>query len=91
MSEAEELEPIGYADAMTELEEILEHLEGDDLDVDALAARVERASKLIDVCRARIRSARVQVESVVAKLEETAEGTGDENRDETEDLRLDDS
>ncbi|MEZ5166053.1 MAG: exodeoxyribonuclease VII small subunit [Acidimicrobiales bacterium] len=35
---------IGYADAMAELEAILDDLEDDDLDVDVLAARVERAS-----------------------------------------------
>ena len=89
MSETEDLDGIGYADAMNELEEILEHLEGDDLDVDALATRVERASQLIEVCRTRINKARVQVESVVAELEESvdsASGTDDEG--EPDDLRL---
>lgn len=71
MSEEHDVEDIGYADAMRELEDILEHLESDDLDVDALATRVERASALIDVCRNRITKARVQVESVVAQLEES--------------------
>ena len=89
MSDGEELDDIGYADAMAELEDILEHLEGDDLDVDALATRVERASTLIDVCRARITKARVQVESVVAKLEESVDPVpeGDDLATE-EDLRL---
>ena len=43
---------------MAELEDILEELEGDDLDVDVLAERVRRASPLIEICRARISSAR---------------------------------
>ncbi len=60
---------IGYADAMTELENILADLEDDDLDVDVLAANVERASMLIQLCRHRIGAARVQVERVVASLE----------------------
>ncbi len=59
---------IGYAEAMAELESILDHLEDDDLDVDVLASRVERASELIQLCRDRIGSARVQVEKVVASL-----------------------
>ncbi|MCY4494807.1 MAG: exodeoxyribonuclease VII small subunit [Acidimicrobiaceae bacterium] len=60
---------IGYADAMAEIEQILRDLEGDDLDVDMLASRVERASFLIGLCRTRIGAARVQVERVVANLD----------------------
>jgi exodeoxyribonuclease VII small subunit len=62
-------EEIGYADAMAELETILDDLEDDDLDVDVLASRVERASTLIALCRDRIGAARVQVEKVVASLD----------------------
>lgn len=64
-------EEIGYAEAMAELESILDDLEDDDLDVDVLASRVERAATLIQVCRERIGAARVQVERVVASLEPT--------------------
>ncbi|MEO0493271.1 MAG: exodeoxyribonuclease VII small subunit [Actinomycetota bacterium] len=69
-------EQIGYADAMRELEAILDDLEDDDLDVDVLATKVERASTLIQLCRDRIGSARVQVEKVVASLE-TPQGDDD--------------
>ena len=62
----------GYAEAMNELEAILDDLEDDDLDVDVLASKVERASTLIQLCRDRIGAARVQVERVVASLDETA-------------------
>ncbi len=44
----------GYAEALAELEEILEQLEGDDLDVDQLAALVGRASELLITCRSSI-------------------------------------
>ena len=37
----------GYAEAVAELEEILEALEAEDVDVDALAERVRRAAALI--------------------------------------------
>lgn len=60
---------IGYGTAMAELEEILEALEDDDLDVDLLATRVERASALIRLCRDRISGARLQVEQVVSSLD----------------------
>lgn len=68
-------EQIGYAEAMRELETILDDLEDDDLDVDVLAAKVERASSLIQLCRDRIGNARVQVEKVVASLDEPTEET----------------
>jgi exodeoxyribonuclease VII small subunit len=59
----------GYADAMTELEEILEELEGDQLDVDVLAERVRRASELIKSCRTRIARAQADVDKIVTDLE----------------------
>ena len=46
----------------------------------ALTSRVERASVLIQLCRDRISSARIQVEKVVASLE--GEDGGDEHADE---------
>ena len=63
---------IGYADAMRELDDILEELERDDLDVDVLAARVQRASELIQLCRARIARAQADVDKVVTDLESLA-------------------
>jgi exodeoxyribonuclease VII small subunit len=63
----------GYAEAMAELEEILEELEGDDLDIDVLAERVRRASELIGLCRARIARAQTDVDRIVVDLEENGE------------------
>jgi exodeoxyribonuclease VII small subunit len=64
------LDAIGYAEAMRELEGILEELEGDELDVDVLADRVRRASELIKLCRGRITRAQDDVARIVADLEE---------------------
>ena len=64
----------GYAAARAELDLILAELSGDDLDVDLLAERVERASALIEICRGRITNARIQVERVTA----AAPGPGSE-------------
>ena len=68
---------IGYADAMRELDAILEELERDDLDVDVLAERVRRASFLIKLCRGRIARARADVEGIVTDLEAFAAAEGD--------------
>lgn len=61
--------PIGYADALDELDTILRELESADVDVDRLAERVARAAELIALCRDRISSARLRVDEVMADLE----------------------
>ncbi|MGB1504023.1 MAG: exodeoxyribonuclease VII small subunit [Acidimicrobiales bacterium] len=83
MTDDEAADHIGYADAMSELEAILDDLEDDALDVDVLAAKVERASDLIQLCRNRIGAARVQVERVVASLDDAGPGTEDTDDAET--------
>jgi exodeoxyribonuclease VII small subunit len=60
----------GYAAAMTELAEILEQIEGDEVDVDALSVLVTRAVELIRFCRTRIDATRMEVETVIAALDE---------------------
>jgi exodeoxyribonuclease VII small subunit len=59
---------VSYADALSELDEILNELEAVDVDVDRLADRVSRAGELIAICRDRIGAARVRVDEIVAGL-----------------------
>jgi exodeoxyribonuclease VII small subunit len=66
-------EEIGYAEALAELEGILDELDGDEVDVDVLGARVRRAAELLRLCRARIAGARFEVEQVVSDLEAEAD------------------
>ena len=60
----------GYAAALNELQTILAELEGDSVDVDVLATKVERAAELLRFCRGRINDAQMQVETIVAELED---------------------
>jgi exodeoxyribonuclease VII small subunit len=68
---------VGYADALTELDEILRELEGSDVDVDRLADRVARAADLIALCRDRIGTARVRIDEVIADLDANGGRTDD--------------
>ena len=61
---------LGYAEALTELETILAELEDDNVDVDVLAQRVSRAAELIQRCRDRINAAEMEVERVIADLDD---------------------
>jgi exodeoxyribonuclease VII small subunit len=63
---------------MRELGEILEELERDDLDVDVLAVRVQRASELIQLCRGRIARAQSDVDRIVTDLESFGASEPDE-------------
>ncbi len=63
-------EPLpSYADALDELDTILDELETGDADIDVLAARVERAATLVRLCRARLDDARMEVTRIVADLD----------------------
>jgi exodeoxyribonuclease VII small subunit len=71
---------LGYAEALAELERILAELERESVDVDHLVERVQRAAVLIRLCRGRIATARLEIETVVADLERVA---GDESEPES--------
>lgn len=60
---------ISYSAAAEELDGIIAALESDDLDIDGLSTRVERAAQLIEICRGRIERARVEVERIVDGLD----------------------
>jgi exodeoxyribonuclease VII small subunit len=64
---------ITYAEAQAELDAILRELDGDEVDVDVLGARVRRAAELLRLCRSRIAAARFEVEQVVGELEVEAD------------------
>lgn len=62
-------EQLTFAEAMQELTTLVDELESDDVDVDELTARVERAADLVQWCRERIDAARFSVEEVLVRLE----------------------
>jgi exodeoxyribonuclease VII small subunit len=63
-----------FGEAMEELEEILQRIEGEEVDVDQLAAELRRASQLLDLAREKIRRAEVEVTQIVQGIEAAAEG-----------------
>lgn len=55
---------ISYKEAITEIEEILELIENEELDVDELSARVRRVSELISICKGKLH----KTEEDIAKI-----------------------
>ncbi len=70
-------EPLPYADAVTELENILRSLESSNVDVDNLATQVERATALIGYCRARLATVEGNVAAVLDGGTQPSEVTDD--------------
>lgn len=59
----------GYAAQYEELQRILAALEGGEIDVDELSAKVKRAAELIESCQQRLKEAEGEVKRVVDKFE----------------------
>lgn len=64
---------LSYNQAADELEGLLAELDSETIDIDKLSARVRRAAELIRVCRERIAGARLEIERVVAELDDETE------------------
>lgn len=59
---------LSYKDAVSELEEIVNDIENESIDVDQLAEKVDRASKLLTICSNKLKKTESEVEKVIAKL-----------------------
>jgi exodeoxyribonuclease VII small subunit len=58
-----------YSKAIQKLDEIIAKIEGDDIDVDELADKVQEAVNLIKACKAKIEKAEMEVKQVVDGFE----------------------
>ena len=61
---------ISYSLALEELQEIINDLESDQVDIDELAKKVERANELLQQCQKRLTSTQMQVEKIIEALNE---------------------
>ena len=61
---------ITYSLALEELQEIINDLESDQIDIDELAKKVERANELLQQCQKRLTSTQMQVEKIIEALKE---------------------
>lgn len=69
------VEALRYSAAIKELREILDGIEREDTDLDALSERVERAAALIRTCRDRIERTELQVRQILDDLEAPPQGS----------------
>jgi exodeoxyribonuclease VII small subunit len=72
----ESSEELRFGQAMERLEGILRRIEEEEVDIDELGVRLKEATKLIELCRSKIRKADVEVTQIVQALEESGEAPG---------------
>lgn len=61
---------VTYNEAISEIEEILEKIENEELDVDELADKVKRVSVLLKICKDKLLKTNEQVEQILKEMEE---------------------
>ncbi len=61
---------VTYNEAISEVEEILEKIENEELDVDELAEKVKRVSTLLKICKDKLLKTNEQVEQILKEMEE---------------------
>lgn len=60
---------ISYKEAISEIEDILERIESDELDVDELSEKVKQVSSLIKICKDKLQKTEAEVEKILEDME----------------------
>jgi exodeoxyribonuclease VII small subunit len=58
-----------YEAAKSELTAISKEIESEEISVDQLAAKVKRASELIEFCQARLKNTEAEVSRIISRME----------------------
>ena len=59
-----------YKDAVSEIDQVLEKIENEELDVDELSEKVKRVSILIRFCKEKLHKTETEVENILKEMEE---------------------
>lgn len=57
-----------YKDAVSEIEEILDKLENEELDVDELATKVKRVSHLLRFCKEKLTGTEKEIQNIIQEM-----------------------
>ena len=58
-----------YKKAITEIEDILEKIETDELDVDELSKNVKRVAELINFCKKKLHTTELEVQKIINEMD----------------------
>ncbi len=60
---------LSYNESLSEIEEILQKIENDDLDVDKLSENVLRATELLKLCKQKLTKTESDIEKILSDIE----------------------
>lgn len=58
-----------YTESITEIESILSQIENEELDVDVLTEKVQRATELIKICKEKLQKTDAEVQKILDEME----------------------
>jgi exodeoxyribonuclease VII small subunit len=61
---AQNKKDVSYQQALLKIEKIIKELQGETVDVDQLSVKLKEAYNLIEVCRAKIKSAETEIKKI---------------------------
>jgi exodeoxyribonuclease VII small subunit len=62
-------EKISYSVAISQIEQILNQIENDNLDVDQLAEKVKRVSYLLKLCKSRLFDTEKEIDKILKEMD----------------------
>lgn len=68
---------INYAEAFSELQDIVAALEKGEISVDELSRKVKRAALLIKICRSKLSATEEDVNAILKELDSPAQGAAE--------------
>lgn len=68
-----------YIDAFNELQQIVSEIETGEVNVDELANKIQRASSLIAICKAKLLASEEEVDRLLSQLQQEANDSMDED------------
>ena len=63
-------EEVSYTKAFKELQKIVDELESEEVEIDALVSRLQRAGELLQICKSRLGATEAEMEKLLAKIVE---------------------
>ena len=63
---------MNYTEAYEELQQLVQHMESGQINVDELALKVKRAAELIQICKVKLHETEADVQKILKDLEETS-------------------
>ncbi len=61
---------VSYTKAFKELQKIVDELESEEVEIDALVSRLQRAGTLLQICKSRLSATEAETEKLLAKIVE---------------------